>query len=198
MTKPSEVAARLSTADSIRLNGGQPDMGGVREAMIELVMWDLDETMLPTRHLRDVRHRSEPCALEQVSTFTGTALHDGVSDAVIGISGVRTGLVTSSPRWYVEQILESLLPDVEFDVLVTYEDVHAIKPDPEPILLALQDVGSDPGRSVYIGDDLADHQACTAANVRFLGAGWADAPTFPSSAEVLAHPRDILTILESR
>lgn len=165
--------------------------------MIELVLWDLDETLLPSQHLRDARHRSNPCELAQLPAFAGTSLHDGVAQAVLGTSAVRTGLVTSSPRWYVEQILDCFLPEARFDVLVTYEDVQAIKPDPEPLLLGLGRLGSDPRRAVYVGDDLVDHQACVSASVRFLGAGWADAPTYPSTAEVLAHPLDILTILGS-
>lgn len=166
--------------------------------MIELVLWDLDETMLPSQHLRDARHRPDPCELIGLPDFAGTALHDGVAEAVLGTPGVRTGLVTSSPRWYVEQLLDRFLPEVRFDVLVTYEDVQAIKPDPEPLLLGLRKIGSDPRRAIYIGDDLVDHQACAAASVRFLGAGWADDPTYPSTSEVLAHPLDIMTILESR
>lgn len=166
--------------------------------MIELVMWDLDETLLPSEHLRSVRHRTEPCHLPQLADFAGTALHDGIAQAVQGTSKVTTGLITSSPRWYVEQLLDLLLPNFVFDVLITHEDVAgAIKPDPEPLLLALRTLGGDPSRSVYIGDDLVDHQACDAAQVRFLGAGWAHTPTFPSTAEVLAHPLDILTFLET-
>ena len=165
--------------------------------MIELVMWDLDETMLSSQHLLDARHRSDPCELARLPGFAGTALHDGISDAVGCIPGVRTGLITSSPRWYVEQLLDCFLPDAQFDVLVTYEDVRAIKPDPEPLYLGLRKLGNEPSRAVYIGDDLVDYQACASAGVRFLGAGWADAPTYPNSAEVLSHPLDILTILGS-
>lgn len=188
VTGPREVASRISG----------PFVGGWDPAvMIDLVMWDLDETLLPTQHLRDARHRTSPCNLAQLAAFDGTALHVGISDAVLGITGVRTGLVTSSPRWYVEQLLDCFLPDVDFDVVVTYEDVTAIKPDPEPLLLGLRMLGSDPSRAVYIGDDLVDHQACTAAGVRFLGAGWADAPTYPIDAEGLAHPLDILAVVGS-
>lgn len=164
--------------------------------MIELVMWDLDETLLRSEHLREARHRSDPCELARLPGFAGTALHAGVTEALLGTSEVRTGLVTSSPRWYVEQILDCFLPEVRFDVLVTYEDVAGnIKPDPEPLLVGLERLGHDPSNAVYIGDDLVDHQACEFAKVRFLGAGWAEAPSYPSSSEVLAHPLDILTIL---
>ncbi len=33
------------------------------------------------------------------------------------------------------------------------------------------------------------------AEVRFLGAGWADAPTYPPSAEILAHPLNLIAVL---
>ena len=165
--------------------------------MIELVLWDLDETLLPSEHLRSARHRHTPCDLLELDEFAGTALHDGVAEALVAAPGVGTGLITSSPRWYVEQILDHLLPDATFDVVVTHEDAPDIKPDPAPLLLALRRAGIDAARSVYVGDDLVDHQACASANVRFLGAGWAHTPTFPSTAETLTHPLELRMVLEA-
>lgn len=165
--------------------------------MIELILWDLDETLLPSEHLRTARHQSAPGDLRNIEGFTDTALHDGVARVMERSTEFRMGLVTSSPRWYVQQIVDFLLPEACFDVTVTYEDASKIKPDPEPLLVALHSAGTDPQRSVYIGDSHLDAQACVSAGVRFLGAGWSDEPTFPSGVEVLQHPLDIWTILEA-
>ena len=166
--------------------------------MIELVMWDLDETLVATMHLRDARHGTKPCDLSQLASFVGTSLHAGVDEALRGIKGVRTGLVTSSPGWYADQLLDLLLPGIVFDAVVTHEDVATIKPDPEPLVLATTRLSIAPEHSVYVGDDQVDQAACAAAGVRFLGAGWAHQPTFSSGAETLAHPLDILDILDLR
>lgn len=159
-------------------------------------MWDLDETLLSSEHLRSARHRRAPCILAELPEFNGTVLYDGIERAVRRLCHARSALITSSPRWYVDQLLDHVLPDVTFDLLVTYDDVRSIKPDPEALLLALTRLRVSPGHAVYIGDDHVDYAACLAADVRFLGAGWASAPTFPSSVEILAHPLDVLTVVE--
>lgn len=165
-------------------------------SVIDMIMWDLDETLLPSETLRAVRHGADPCDLALVPAYTGIALHAGIADAIRRSSVVQCGLVSSSPRWYVDQILREHLPEASFDVLVTYDDVVNLKPDPEPIQRALAQLSIPPDRALYIGDDLVDHQACLAAGVRFLGAGWADTPTFPAETETLEHPLDLLELLD--
>jgi len=165
--------------------------------VVELVLWDLDETLLSSHHLRDARHQSTPCELRQLDVFPGTALHEGVAQVMTKTEDVRMGIVTSSPLWYVEQILDHFMPKVSFDVMVTYEDVPEIKPDPRPLELALRRAGVKPWQSIYIGDSIVDYEACASAKVRFLGAGWADEPTFPRGAEILRHPLDLWAILEA-
>jgi HAD superfamily hydrolase (TIGR01549 family) len=169
--------------------------GLAADGMIELVMWDLDETMLPTEHLRTARHSPRPCSLEHLPEFAITRLHHGISDALRQTSSVAKAVVTSSPRWYVDQLLGEFLSDVTFDAVVTYDDVSDIKPNPEPLLAALRITGTAPDRSVYIGDNVVDYEACARAGVRFLGAGWVESPTFPGVAQTVAHPRDVMSIL---
>lgn len=161
-----------------------------------VVLWDLDETLLATRPLLHMRHSKEPLVLTDSGAYRSIRLHAGVDEIFRRLRSGRAALVSSSPRWYVDQILAHHLPDVSFDVVVTYDDVANIKPDPEPLLLALELLGVSADEVVYIGDDLVDYEACRAAGVRFLGAGWADKWTFPSHAETLLHPFDLLKVLE--
>lgn len=165
--------------------------------MIELVLWDLDETLLPTNALRDARHGSQSCELASLAAFADIALHGGIGDAMARMSGIASGLVTSSPRWYVDQLLHAFLPHVAFDVVITYDDVRRIKPDPEPLGLALTRIGTKPERAVYIGDDLVDLQASGAAGVSFLGAGWAELTTYPPGTRALGHPSELFEFLEA-
>ncbi len=73
--------------------------------MIDLVMWDLDETMLPTEYFEGAtRYRTMRPHL--LPDFAGSHCYDGVADAVLQTPDVRTGVVTSSPRWYVEKMLD--------------------------------------------------------------------------------------------
>lgn len=164
---------------------------------VELVLVDLDETLAPTGFLRDARHSREPLALSGVPGFSQLVPHCGIEDALFALANRYTvGLVTSSPRWYVDQLLGILLSDYPFQVIVTYDDVARIKPDPEPLLQALERATIPAGRAVYVGDDLVDHLASCSAGIPFLGAGWAEQPTYPSHARQVARPGDLLTCIE--
>src|SRR5690606_21109613 len=98
------------------------------------------------------------------------------------------GLVTSSPRWYVEQILDDVLPSVEFSVTVTYNDVAELKPHPEPLLCALERADARPADAIYVGDSDLDYRACRSAGIDFVGAGWASEQSYPSHATVARAP----------
>lgn len=50
-----------------------------------------------------------------------------------------------------------------------YAEPARMKPNPEPILLAIQALGEAPGRCVLIGDSLSDIEGARAAGVRAIG-----------------------------
>jgi pyrophosphatase PpaX len=85
--------------------------------------------------------------------------------------GRRLGVVTSKRR---ETALLGL--DVlglgEFDVLVGWEDTERHKPGPEPVLRALEVLGSSPDEAVYVGDTPWDMQAGRAAGVATVAVLW--------------------------
>ncbi|AHL21853.1 TIGR02253 family HAD-type hydrolase [Thermococcus nautili] len=69
-------------------------------------------------------------------------------------SGYRLGVVTSGPE-YQRLKLELTGLDKYFDVIVTREDVKAIKPEPKIFLHALERLGVEPGEALYVGDSLS-------------------------------------------
>lgn len=169
------------------------------DVRLDLVLFDLDETLLPTDSLLAVRHSHVPRDLRDLDGFAEIRLHDGVATTLDALTDlIRVGLVTSSPRWYVEQILATHLPHFEFVVQITYEDVEHIKPHPEPLALALSMTGVEPQRALYVGDAGFDFDACSAAEVEFVGAGWVDRPTFPASARRVRKPHDLVELIGSR
>jgi pyrophosphatase PpaX len=56
-----------------------------------------------------------------------------------------------------------------FEVLVCAEDTVRRKPDPEPLLLALQRMRLAPAEAVYVGDSPEDIQMAQTAGVRTVG-----------------------------
>lgn len=166
---------------------------------LDLILLDLDETLLPTESLRDARHSQTSLELLNVDGFDAIRLHDGIAASLDALAALtRVGLVTSSPRWYVDQILAAHLPDYKFVVQVTYEDVEHIRPHPEPLFLALSVTGVNPQQALYVGDADLDFDACAAAGVGFIGAGWADRPTFPASAPWVRTPQDLIELIGGR
>ncbi len=69
-------------------------------------------------------------------------------------SGYRLGVVTSGPE-YQRLKLELTGLSHYFDVVVTREDVNAIKPEPRIFLTALEAINAEPHESLMVGDSLS-------------------------------------------
>ncbi len=101
-------------------------------------------------------------------------LFPGAADALRRLkdSGFRLALVTSKVRYITLNILRSAGIAPLFETLVTADDVARHKPDPEPILKALQRMRLSPEQAVYVGDALFDVEASSAAGVKMVGVSW--------------------------
>ena len=98
-------------------------------------------------------------------------LIEGARDALLRVraAGLRAGLVTSGDRVRVSRELADLGMAELFEVLVCAEDTVRRKPDPEPLLLALQRMRLAPAEAVYVGDSPEDVKMAQAAGVRTVG-----------------------------
>jgi pyrophosphatase PpaX len=105
--------------------------------------------------------------------------------------GRRLGVVTAKRRASVRLAFDRL-PQLEesFDVVVTADDTERHKPDPEPILAALDLLGARPEAAAYIGDSPFDIRAAKAARVYSVAVGWGNI----HSAEVLRRERPDLFV----
>lgn len=87
--------------------------------------------------------------------------------------GRRLGIVTAKRRRTVALALERFpaLSD-EFEVVVTHEDTDRHKPDPDPVLLAIERLDGVPAQAVYVGDSPFDVKAAKAAGAYAVAVGW--------------------------
>lgn len=87
-------------------------------------------------------------------------------------AGLTLGVVTSKGLPVASEGLNlfGLMP--YFSTLVTYEDTTRHKPNPAPLLVAVERLGIDPARMLYIGDAVVDIQAGKAAGMRTAGVLW--------------------------
>ncbi|MCL6450580.1 MAG: HAD-IA family hydrolase [Acetobacteraceae bacterium] len=133
----------------------------------------------------------------RVRPYPGTA---GALRALVG-AGVRPGVVTSKRRGPALGDLEESGPAEWVRVVVAREDSARHKPDPLPLLLAMEQLSGLPGETLMVGDSWADLQAGRAAGVATALALWgaqdrrrvlALGPDF-----TLRFPRNLLRFLPS-
>ena len=146
-----------------------------------------------------MRHyASSPDELEAMIRTYGTLqreLHSQMVSAYAGVpemlaaleaAGVPMGLVTSRLPTMTHLTLDTCGIARHFRVIVTPEDVTRAKPDPEPVLVALQRLdGPPPERVLFVGDSPHDIESGRAAGVRTAGALWGP---FPRATVVAARP----------
>lgn len=86
--------------------------------------------------------------------------------------GIRLAIVTSRLRRATLRGLDVCGLASHFDVVVTPDDVTNPKPDPEPVVLALRQLGVAPGEALFVGDSPYDMAAGRAAGTRVAAAMW--------------------------
>jgi pyrophosphatase PpaX len=87
--------------------------------------------------------------------------------------GRKLGIVTAKRHRTVGLALDRFPALASaFDVVVAFEDTSRHKPDPEPVLLAVEKLVGTPGEAVYVGDSPFDIGAAKAAGVFSVAVGW--------------------------
>lgn len=86
--------------------------------------------------------------------------------------GFKLGIVTTKIRATVNMGLTLTKLDQFFDVVVTLDDVENAKPHPEPVLKALEQLGSKPEEAIMVGDNHHDVEAGKNAGTLTAGVAW--------------------------
>ncbi|MGE6630169.1 pyrophosphatase PpaX [Bacillus sp. NPDC077027] len=86
--------------------------------------------------------------------------------------GFKLGIVTTKIRDTVLMGLKLTGLEPYFEVIVTLDDVEHEKPHPEPVLLALSKLGSDPQEAIMVGDNYHDILSGKAAGTKTAGVSW--------------------------
>lgn len=121
----------------------------------------------------------------------------GVPELVSGLQerGLRLGVVTSKLREVAERGLSVCGIGAAFEIVVGANCVVRHKPDPAPILHALDRMGLTPERAIYIGDSPFDMEAGRRAGCQTAAVLWGPfthdelAPTEPTY--VLREPAEL-------
>ena len=100
--------------------------------------------------------------------------YPGVAEllADLSASGATIGVVTSKRHSAAASTLEAAGLALLLPVLVAMEDTAGHKPNPEPLLLAIERLGVGADHCVYIGDAVVDVQAAMAAGMAVIAVTW--------------------------
>jgi pyrophosphatase PpaX len=114
--------------------------------------------------------------------------------------GRKLGVVTSKRRRTVDLAFAVLPIERFFDAVVTSGDTERHKPNPEPVLLALERLGADRADAAFVGDSPFDVRAGKAAGVFSVGVSWGGLHSYErlveAGADVVVHsPEDLLDVL---
>ncbi|WP_100333240.1 pyrophosphatase PpaX [Bacillus alkalisoli] len=99
---------------------------------------------------------------------------DGVFETVQTLheKGLKLGIVTSKMSPAVIMGLKLTKLDQFFDVVVALDHVTKAKPDPEPIQIALEQLGSKPEEAIMVGDNHHDILSGKNAGTKTAAVSW--------------------------
>jgi pyrophosphatase PpaX len=127
---------------------------------------------------------------------------EGVEDLISSLAteGRKLGIVTAKGRATVDLAFAVIGLEPYFDVVVTADMTARHKPHPEPVLKALELLGSEPADAAFVGDSPYDVRAGKAAGVFTVAVSWGkihpEDRLLEAGADVLVHsPEELLGVL---
>lgn len=127
---------------------------------------------------------------------------DGVEELMETLSGQgrKLGIVTAKGRQTVDLAFAVLSLEGYFDAVVTADMTDRHKPDPAPVLKALELLESEPAEAAFVGDSPYDIAAGKAAGVFTVAVSWGkihpEERLLEAGADVLVHsPKELLDVL---
>jgi pyrophosphatase PpaX len=129
--------------------------------------------------------------------YADVACFDGILEAVrrLKTEGRRLGIVSAKRRATLERVLDSSGLNEYFDVLVGSDDTERHKPDPEPLLKALELLGARREEAAYVGDSPFDVAAARAAGVFAVAVRWGGIHRVEDADAFAAAPRELVGLL---
>lgn len=143
--------------------------------------------------VRVYREHNEPLH-DELEAFVGVehAL------AALKAGGRRLGIVTAKRRRTVELAFAVLPLERFFDVVVTSDMTDRHKPDPAPVLAALDGLGTTPAEAAFVGDSPFDMEAGKAAGVFTVAVAWGNIHPVEALADadaLVESPAQLLDVL---
>jgi len=170
--------------------------GGARAMVLSAFEVDPLSDEFEALRLEFLARYQDHCAVE-------SRLYDGMTELLVEIekSDLIWGVVTNKPLRFAEPIMHQLGLSSRSAVLVCPDHVSKSKPDPEPMLLACNQLDLDPSRVLFVGDDLRDIESGRAAGSRTAAVRYGyihpdDDPDTWGADVVVNHPLELRAVLD--
>ncbi len=135
-----------------------------------MIIFDFDLTLVDTRPVEALRAaRNWKEVMRQAPDLE---VYAGINELLreLQAKGQALAIVTMSPDMIPRALIKQHNWPIE--IVVGYHQVKSHKPDPESLILAMEEAGATARGTFHIGDKPEDTQASRAANVTAIGAGW--------------------------
>src|SRR5438552_7615022 len=129
--------------------------------------------------------------------YSEIACFDGMLDVLEQLKGEgrRLGVVSAKWRRTVERVFAGAGIAGYFDVVVGSDETERHKPDPEPVLKALERLGAPAADAAYVGDSPFDVAAARGAGVFAVAVGWGGIHRVEDADAFVGTPEELLGIL---
>jgi pyrophosphatase PpaX len=205
----------LFDLDGTLVDSGAIILASFKHASRTVLARDVDEEQIAAlvggSNLHDQMRVLSPAHVDElvrVYREHNRPLHDelqafeGVEELMETLSGEgrKLGIVTAKGRQTVDLAFAVLSLERYFDAVVTADMTERHKPDPAPVLKALELLESEPADAAFVGDSPYDIAAGKAAGVFTVAVSWGkihpEERLLEAGADVLVHsPKELLDVL---
>ena len=205
----------LFDLDGTLVDSGAIILASFKHAARTVLARDVDEEQIAAlvggSNLHDQMRVLSPAHVDElvrVYREHNRPLHDeleafeGVEELMETLSrqGRKLGIVTAKGRQTVDLAFAVLSLERYFDAVVTADMTHRHKPDPAPVLKALELLESEPADAAFVGDSPYDIAAGKAAGVFTVAVSWGkihpEERLLEAGTDVLVHsPKELLGVL---
>lgn len=126
-------------------------------------------------------------------------LYEGIDEvfAIIRKFGIKSCIVSTSPRPYVERLVAQFNIPVKW--IVSYHDAKPIKPHPASMLKALELMQCSAKETISFGDRVIDIQASNAAGIESVACFWGTKEKrellHSGYSHAIVKPEEIITLI---